>query len=422
LAAGRGGPSTRAVHAGEAAAAPAWPAAAVPIYQTAPWSFGSVAELERAYAGEGAKSEGAAGERIGALYSRYGNPTVRALEEKVAALEGAEDAVAFASGMAAISTTLATLVASGQRLLAADELYGGTDGWLAWAAERQPEAAVERVPLAGLAARLEAEAAEPGEPARPPLAAVFLETPSNPLLACCDLAAVAAARRRLAEATGRAVTLVVDGTFAPPPVQQALALGADLVVHSATKLLSGHSDVTAGVVAGAAGPIAAVRRAMIVNGGCLDPHAAFLVARGVKTLALRVARQAENAERLARLAASHPAVARVHWPGDDPAGRRQMTSGGSMLALDLAGGAAAAAAFVDALEVVRIVPSLGGVETGVSIPARTSHRGLDPETRRARGIGDGLLRISCGIEDGADLEADVARGLAAAARVAEGGR
>lgn len=402
------GPSTRAVHAGEAVPRPAWRAAVVPIYQTAPWTFDSVDELERAYAGE----------RADALYSRYGNPTVRALEEKVAALEGADDAVAFASGMAAIAATLGTLLRSGDRLLAADELYGGTDGLLAWSAARQPEAAIERVPLGKIAERLEAEAAGiAGGGRRPaaPLAAVFLETPSNPLLACCDLAAVAARCRRLGEASGRPVALVVDGTFAPAPVQQALALGADLVVHSATKLLAGHSDVTAGVVAGSAEAVAAIRRSMIVGGGCLDPHAAFLVARGAKTLSLRLARQAENAERLARLAAAHPAVARVCWPGFDPVARAQMTSGGSMLALDLAGGGPAAAAFVDALAVVRIIPSLGGVETGVSLPARTSHRGLDPDARRARGIGDGLVRLSCGIEDGEDLEEDVERALDAAA-------
>ncbi|HEX2162334.1 MAG TPA: PLP-dependent transferase, partial [Thermoanaerobaculia bacterium] len=245
--------------------------------------------------------------------------------------------------------------------------------------------------------------------------AVYLETPSNPLLACCDLAAVAARCRRIAAAAGRPVRVVVDGTFAPAPIQRALALGADLVVHSATKFLAGHSDVTAGVVAGAGEPIAALRKAMITTGGCLDPHAAFLVARGAKTLSLRLARQAENAERLAHLAAGHPAVARVHWPGFDPVGRAQMESGGAMVALDLAGGAAAAAAFVDALGLVRIIPSLGGVESGVSVPARTSHRALDPATRRARGIGDGLVRLSCGIEDGADLEADVAGALDAAA-------
>lgn len=409
---GRRGLSTRAVHAGEAVERPAWRAAVVPIYQTAPWSFDSVAELEQAYAAE----------RPGALYSRYGNPTVRAFEEKVAALEGADDAVAFASGMAAIATTLATLVRSGDRLLAAEELYGGTDGLLAWSAARQPEAAIERVPLARIVERLEAEAEGAAGGARTgaaaPLAAVFLETPSNPLLACCDLAAVAARCRRLGEAAGRPVPLVVDGTFAPPPVQQALRLGADLVVHSATKLLAGHGDVTAGVVAGAAEAIAAIRASMIVAGGCLDPHAAFLVSRGVKTLSLRLARQAENAERLARLAAAHPAVARVHWPGFDPVGRAQMASGGSMLALDLAGGAAAVATFADALAVARIVPSLGGVETGVSIPARTSHRALDAHTRRARGIGDGLVRLSCGIEDGEDLEEDVERALDAAAAAA----
>ncbi|HEX2163832.1 MAG TPA: PLP-dependent transferase, partial [Thermoanaerobaculia bacterium] len=174
------GPSTRAVHAGEAVELPPWRAAAAPIFQTAPWSFDSLDELEAAYARPG----------VDALYSRYGNPTVGVLEAKVAALEGAPDAVAFASGMAAISTTLATLLASGDRLLAADELYGGTDGFLGWWAARQPEVTIERVPLAGLVARLDEEeaAGRDGAPGR--LAAVYLETPSNPLLACCDLAAV----------------------------------------------------------------------------------------------------------------------------------------------------------------------------------------------------------------------------------------
>jgi cystathionine beta-lyase/cystathionine gamma-synthase len=390
-----GGPSTRAVHAGEAAAPPAWRPAAVPIYQTAPWTFASAGELEEAYARPGRD----------ALYSRYGNPTVRAVEEKVAALEEADDAVAFASGMAAVSATLGTLLASGDRLIAAEEVYGGTDGFLAWLAERQPEVAVERVPVGRILAHLE------GAGGGPDLAAVFLETPSNPLLACCDLAAVAAACRRAGERGGRHVALVVDGTFAPPPVQSAILLGADLVVHSATKFLAGHSDVTAGFAAGAGAMVEAIRHTMRTTGGCLDPHAAFLVGRGIKTLALRLARQADNADRLARLAASHPAVARVFYPGFDPVGRAQMSSGGAMLALDLAGGAAAADAFVGGLSLVRIIPSLGGVETGVTVPARTSHRFLAPEERRARGIGDGLVRLSCGIEDGEDLEEDLSRAL-----------
>jgi len=391
------GPSTRAVHAGEAAAPPSRRPAAVPIYQTAPWSFATAGELVEAFAGPGRE----------ALYSRYANPTVRVLEEKVAALEGAGDAVAFASGMGAISTTLATLLASGDRLLASADLYGGTDGWLRWLGERQPEVAVDREPLASLLDRLEAEA----ETARGDLAAVHLETPSNPLLACCDLRRAAELCRRLGERSGRRPRLVVDGTMASPAVQLPLALGADLVIHSATKFLAGHSDVTAGVVAGDAETCEAIRRAMIVGGASLDPHAAFLVARGVKTLALRLDRQSANAARLAALAAAHPAVERVHYPGRDPVGRAQMSSGGAMLAIALAGGAPAAHALLDAFELIRIIPSLGGVETGAVLPAATSHRGLTPEARAARGITDGLVRLSCGIEDPEDLEADLRRAL-----------
>ncbi|HEX2252710.1 MAG TPA: PLP-dependent transferase [Thermoanaerobaculia bacterium] len=398
------GPSTRAVHAGEHRPPPPRRTTAVPIYQTAPFTFDSTAELTAAFSAPGRA----------ALYSRYENPTVRSLEEKVAALEGAEDAVAFASGMGAIAATLGTLLASGDRLLAAADLYGGTDGWLGWLAAHHPEVAVERAPAGELPARLEALAARTGgggdEGAAP--AVVYVETPSNPLLVCCDLPRLAAACRRLGERRGRPVRLVVDGTFAPPPVQQALALGADVVIHSATKFLAGHSDVTAGLAAGDAATLEALRRTMIVTGACLDPHAAFLVARGIKTLALRMARQADNAERLARLLAAHPAVARVHWPGFDPVGRAQMASGGAMLAFELAGGAPAARVLVDALSVFHIIPSLGGVESGVVLPAETSHRGLTPAQRAERGIADGLVRVSCGIEDGDDLAADVAAALA----------
>jgi cystathionine beta-lyase/cystathionine gamma-synthase len=412
------GTSTRAVHAGEEAVATLPPRrpAGLPVFQTAPWTFADSAELESAFAA-------VPGDRS-ALYSRYSNPTVRVLEEKVAALEGADDAVAFASGMAAISTTLGALLASGDHLLAAADLYGGTDAWLAALAVHQPEVTVERAPLGALAARVDelagacggdAGSADAGTARR--LAAVYLETPSNPLLACCDLAALAAACRRLGEVRGAPVRLLVDGTLASPAVQTPLAHGADLVLHSATKFLGGHSDVTAGVVAGGAGLVEQVRRRAIVAGPCLDPHAGFLVARGVQTLVLRVERQSANAARLAARLASHPAVARVHYPGlpaaagFDPVAAGQMRSGGPMLAFDLAGGLPAARALVDALEIFRIIPSLGGVESGVVLPAATSHRNLSAAERAERGIADGLVRMSCGIEDGADLEADLAAAL-----------
>ena len=233
------GPGTRAVHAGERQEVPRRPAA-IPIYQTAPYLFRDADELATAFA---------SGD-VTALYSRYANPTVRVVEEKLAALEGAEDAVAFASGMGAIAGTLGALLASGDRLVAAADLYGGTHSWLTWLGERHPEVAVDRVPLAALVDTLAA-----GVP--PATRVVYLESPSDPLLACADLRRIA----ELAHAAGARVA--VDSTMASPAVQNPLALGADLVIHSATKFLAGHSDVTAGIVAGDRTTIAEVRRAMM---------------------------------------------------------------------------------------------------------------------------------------------------------------
>jgi cystathionine beta-lyase/cystathionine gamma-synthase len=389
------GLSSRAVHAGERPPAPRR-SATVPIYQTAPFLFETARESAEAFA---------SGDLAG-LYSRYANPTVRAVEEKLAALEGADDAVAFSSGMAAISSTLSTLLRSGDRLVAAADLYGGTDAWLRWLGEHHPEIVVERVALTALAARLE----QGGAPAPN---VVYLESPTNPLLTCCDLRRVA----ELAHAAGAIV--VVDNTFATPAVQTPLALGVDAVVHSATKGLAGHSDVTAGLMAGPAALVEKVRHTMIHNGSCLDPHAAFLLARGIKTLALRSERQAANAAALAAALSGHSAVARVCYPGQDPVARTQMRNGGGMLAFELAAAGTltsgeVAERFLDRLELIQIVPSLGGVESGVMLPAAASHRQLSPAQRAELGIGDGLVRLSCGIEEAADLEADVLQALAAA--------
>ena len=382
-------PGTHAVHAGERQPAPRRPAA-VPVYQTAPFLFDSVDELERAFG---------SGELAG-LYSRYGNPTVRAVEEKLAALEGAEDAVAFASGMAALAGALAAVLRSGDLLVAARELYGGSHALLGFIAERHPEVELVRPRLADVAA---AVAAAP----RPPRAAL-VETPSNPGLACCDLAALADACR------ARGTTLIVDNTFATPVLQAPLLLGADLVVHSATKYLGGHSDVTAGIVAGGGELIAKVRQAEMVGGGCLDPHAAFLVGRGMKTLVLRVERQSSTAARLAEMLAAHPAVAAVRYPGLDEVARRQMRGGGGILSFELGGGAEAVRRVVGRLRIWQLIPSLGGVESGVGVPALTSHRQLSPAERAELGIADGLVRLSVGIEDPEDLEADLSQALAGA--------
>jgi cystathionine beta-lyase/cystathionine gamma-synthase len=395
-----GRPATRAVHAGERQEMPRRPAT-VPVFQTAPFLFADVADLERAFSDPS----------LAGLYSRYSNPTVRAVEEKLAALEGAEDAVAFSSGMAALAGIFAALLRSGDLLLASRELYGGTHSLLGWLRERHPEVAVERAPAGELAA---AVAAAP----RPP-ALVLVETPSNPLLFCCDLAELAAAcrargDREAAAAGGRRPLLVVDSTFASPVLSTPLALGADLVMHSATKYLGGHSDVTAGLVAGSAERLAPVRQAARLLGGCLDPHAAFLVGRGMKTLVLRVERQSATAARLAAILGGHRRVERVHYPGLDPVGRRQMSAGGGMLSFRLAD-RAAAAAFLDRLRLFQLVPSLGGVESGAMAPALSSHRGLLPAERQEAGITDGLIRLSVGIEDADDLEGDLLQALEGAA-------
>jgi len=381
------GLGTRAVHAGENQQPP-FPPAVTPIFQTAPFAFSSAQQLADGF--DRPEQDG--------LYSRYANPTVQMVEDKLAALEGAEAAVAFASGMAAISTTLGTLLSTGDRLLAATELYGGTSAWLAWLTAHHPGVTVERVPLAQIAERLE-------EGVATSTCAVYVETPGNPLLDCCDLRRVGGACQRLG------VPLVVDNTFATPVLQRPLELGAALVVHSATKYLGGHSDLSAGLAAGSRLQIEPIRAAMRLGGGCLDPHAAFLLARGMRTLALRVERQSANAARLATLLRRHPAVDRVFYP-DDAVARAQMSAGGGMVSFEVAGGLPAANKVLDRLQIARIMASLGGTETSAVLPAVTSHKKISSAEREAQGIRDGLIRLSVGIEDIADLEADLEQALA----------
>lgn len=389
--------ATRAVHAGEGRRAPRRPAGTA-VYLTAPFVFEDADELDRAFA-EGGHT---------GVYSRQGNPTVRAAEEKLASLEGAEEAVAFSSGLAAMSAAVEAHVASGARILAAADLYGGTLARLEQLGRRQPEITVETVPSRDLAARLADEEA-------PAPRLVIAETPSNPLLSCCDLAELAGAARR------REALVVVDNTFATPALQNPLDLGVDLVVHSATKYLGGHSDTHGGFAAGSRELLEPVRETQILGGACLDPHAAFLLARGMQTLALRVERQSASAARLAELLRGRPGILDVRYPGDDPVGRRQMRAGGGMLTFEVEGGLPAASAVANRLRVFHIIPSLGGVESGVSLPALTSHRRLTPARRAELGIGDGLLRLSVGIEGYEDLEADLVQALEWAAPVGAAG-
>ena len=387
-----GGISTLAVHAGEAPD-PATGALAVPIYQTAPFSSPDVASLAKAAAGE-----------QGYIYSRSRNPTIVALEQKLAALEGAPEAVAFASGMGAIAASFLAVAPPASRILVPSEVYGGTAS-LVENSLRPLGFDVRRVEAstAAVVAALRAE----------PHAAVYFETPTNPTLKILDVTAIAAAARE----TG--ALSVLDSTFATPVLTRPLSLGVDLVVHSATKFLAGHCDVTAGIAAGSPELCEGLRRLRDRFGACLDPHAAWLVLRGMKTLALRMERQCSNAERVATFLASHQKVTKVNWPGipgragQELAARQMSGKYGAMLSFEIAGGTGALDRFVAGLSRIVIIPSLGGVETGISIPAVTSHRQLDRDVRAGLGISDSLVRMSVGIEDADDLVAELSAALSA---------
>ena len=367
-----------------------------PVYQTATFEFESGEALARA--GEA--------DAPAWFYTRYGNPTQALFEEQLRVLEGAEAALSFSSGMAAISAIFFAFLRAGDRVVVEKRCYGGT---LRLARDLLTRFGVTVVWLDGDG---EAELARALSGAR----LVVFETPTNPLLDVLDVPRIA---RRAREAGALSV---LDATFATPVNLRGLELGCDLVLHSATKYLNGHHDVCAGAVAGRrelTSEIAKVRR---LTGALLDPHAASLVARGLKTLPIRVARQNETALALARALEATPGVRRVRYPGlaSHPRAelaRKLLPRGcGGVLAIELEGGRAGAIRVAEALEVARLAPSLGGTETIVSPPAITSHAGLSDEELRAAGIDPGLLRIAVGLEHPDDLVADFRQAIAAAAR------
>jgi cystathionine beta-lyase/cystathionine gamma-synthase len=320
------------------------------------------------------------------------------LHDKLAALEGGEAAVATASGMAAITAVLHTLLRTGDHLIAGDCLYGGTHDFIT---ERAADLGWDYTFVDPL--RPDTWAAAVTERTR-----VFLvETITNPLTRVGRLPEVVAFSR------SHGLTSVIDNTFASPVNFQPLLAGFDVCFHSATKYLNGHSDVVAGCVVGRAELVERVRRTLNLYGGTLDPHAGFLLARGIKTLAVRVRAQNHNAGELAAMLSAHPKVAAVNYPGlpthPDHGHAAELLSGfGGMLSLRLAG---SAEAFLDALRVPYVAPSLGGVETLVTLPAQTSHAGMSRDDRLAIGITDDLVRVSCGIESADDLVADFAQAL-----------
>ncbi|MFE6051275.1 trans-sulfuration enzyme family protein [Kitasatospora sp. NPDC056446] len=338
------------------------------------------------------------------FYNRYGNPTVRSLEGAVADLEGGTGALATASGMGAITTVLLALLRTGDHVVAQRSLYGGTFALLADLAERRGVT----VTLVGGDDPAEVEAA-----LRPETRVLYLETVSNPTTRVTDLPGLIGVAKRAG------VPSVVDNTFATPLLCRPIEHGADIVVHSATKYLGGHSDVLAGIAVFADPDLhRRVWQQSLELGATVDPFAAWLTLRGMQTLALRVRRHCDTALDLAGRLSGHPAVAAVHYPGlpahpDHELARRLLPDGhGGVLAFDLAGGREAARAFTESVRLASLAPSLGGVHSLVLHPASTSHRQLSDEELAAAGVGAGLVRMSVGIEHPEDIWADVEQALA----------
>jgi len=361
------------------------------IAQTATYTFENTATLERYMRGEDPDPEREE-------YGRYGNPTVRELERRVAALEGAEDAVAFASGMAATSATLLALLKAGDHVVLFRDCYRRTRQLVTQTLLRFgiEHSMVEPGDLLGMEAAL-----------RPNTRLVVTESPTNPLNFCVDLQKLSA----IVKAKGRIRTLV-DSTFATPVNSLPLSLGIDLVLHSATKYLSGHNDVLGGVVAGPSHLISLLRDTRGVVGSVLDPHAAFLIMRGLKTLALRVERQNSSALALAKALERHPKVESVHYPWLEShpsyaTATAQMRGGGAVVSFVVRGGRAAASHVVDATRIPQIAASLGGVESLIEQPAIMSFFELSDEELAKIGINPALIRLSVGIEETDDLVADL---------------
>jgi len=373
--------STRAIHAGQGPDT-ATGATVVPIYATSTFT------------------QEAPGRHKGYEYSRSGNPTRAALETCLASLEGAERALAFASGLAATSAVL-SILRPGDEVAAAADLYGGTFRLL------------ERVfkPW-GLVPRYTDDPTPAGFTAivGPATKLVWIETPTNPMLQVLDIAEIAGV------AHGRGALLAVDNTFASPCLQRPIELGADLVVHSTTKYLGGHSDVVGGAVAGRRALLEPIAFYQNAAGGVPGPFDAWLVLRGIKTLSVRMERHCANARALANWLKEQPQVSRVYYPGlpehpNHDVARRQMSDFGGMISIRLKGGGESARQLLGRTRLFSLAESLGGVESLISHPATMTHASIPAEVRAARGVDDGLVRLSVGIEDLADLKADIAQAL-----------
>jgi len=365
-----------------------------PVYLNSTFAFPDIAEGQRRFRGESP----------GYVYSRVGNPTATVLEARLASLEGGEAGLATASGMGAITSALWTLLKAGDTIVADQTLYGCTFGYLEHGLARLGIAVrfADLTQPAALSAALDAQTR-----------VVFFETPANPNMRLVDIAAVSAIARRHGALT------IVDNTYCTPCLQRPLELGADLVVHSATKYLGGHGDLLAGAVVGTREMIDQIRFFGVkeMTGACISALDAYLVLRGLKTLELRMERHCASAQTLAELLEAHPAVTQVWYPGlasfsQGKLARRQMSRAGGMIALELRGGYEAGVRFMDRLQLVTRAVSLGDCETLAQHPASMTHATYAPEERARHGISEGLVRLSVGLETCADLAADLTQALA----------
>jgi len=363
----------------------------VEIARTANFTFSSTEEMKR----------WAEGKSPAYIYTRYGNPTLTIAEKKIAALEGAEDAVVTASGMAAISNALLSVLKAGDEVIATRQVYGGTYRMMR-----------DVFPRLGIVVRhVEADLAGIERLVNPRTKALYIETPTNPTLRLVDL------HKAVAFAKEWDLISLIDNTFASPVLQKPIEMGFDLVLHSATKYLAGHSDVIAGAAAGRESLIKEIRHMIIYLGGSMDPEAAFLLIRGMKTLEVRVWRQCATALTLAKYLEKHPKVARVHYPGlashpDHRLAKRQMRGFGGMLAFDLKGGLTAARRFCDRVRIFLMAASLGGAESLAVLPIYTSHYNMSLAELRAASVEPGTVRVSVGLEDPEDLIEDLRQALA----------
>jgi methionine-gamma-lyase len=389
----KAGINTQMVHAGHEMDSTG--AVNVPIYQTSTFAFKSAESGAALFAGK----------EDGYIYTRIGNPTIRALETNIASLEEGFGGIATSSGMAAVGTVYLALLEKGAHMVSTASVYGPSRGLMENHLSRfgVESTYVDTSDLGNIRKAL-----------RPNTRLIYVETPSNPSMQVTDLRGAA----EIAKESG--CLLVVDNTFASPYLQKPLGLGADVVLHSITKFINGHADVVGGVLVAKEKEIHDRLRSVMVAVGCnMDPHQAFLVLRGVKTLGIRVERAQANAMTIARWLEAHPKVERVRYIGlpshpQHDLAKRQMTGFGSMISFELMGGLEAGRRLMNAVKVATLAVSLGGVETLIEHPASMTHASMSKEAREAAGFTDGLVRYSVGIEDVEDLIADLEQALASA--------